>query len=413
MGTMSDTPPNDAPPSDTSPNDTSPNDTPPNDTPAETRRITRSRDDRILGGVAGGLARYLGVDPVVVRLGFVVAAVLAGIGVLVYVAAWLLIPDDTEAATTGRRPVVRQLAGFAILGVGLLVTLGRFDLWVDAQAVWALALIAIGGAVLWARGRDTHATNASPPPEPAPARTPTPSRASAAGLPWPPPPPSPPSPPSVLPPPGVPMGTRAPLSLLGPFALCALLVVTGVALALHAGGAIDVTAGAVLACALIVIGLALVVGAWFGRARWLVLPGVALALLAAATSALDLPLAGGIGERDYRPASFAVVDDHYELGIGSLELDLRDLEFAGRTEKVRASVGIGELNVWVPDDVRVTVDGHVSAGELVTFGDQESGTSVDNRVVRPGTEGAGTLRLELRDGFGSIQVFDADDGGPT
>ncbi|MGH9049546.1 MAG: PspC domain-containing protein, partial [Acidimicrobiia bacterium] len=70
-----------------------------NDAPSETRRITRSRDDRILGGVAAGLARSLGVDPVIVRLGFVVAAVVGGIGVVAYVAAWLLVPDDTETQT--------------------------------------------------------------------------------------------------------------------------------------------------------------------------------------------------------------------------------------------------------------------------------------------------------------------------
>ncbi|MGH8982785.1 MAG: LiaF domain-containing protein, partial [Acidimicrobiia bacterium] len=132
----------------------------------------------------------------------------------------------------------------------------------------------------------------------------------------------------------------------------------------------------------------------------------------AGASALDLPLAGGIGERDYRPATFAVVDDHYELGIGSLELDLRQLEFAGRNEKVRASVGIGELKVWVPDDVRVIVDAGVSVGELVTFGEQEGGTGVDDRVLRAGAEGGGTLRLELEGGIGSVKVLDADDGGP-
>jgi hypothetical protein len=201
--------------------------------------------------------------------------------------------------------------------------------------------------------------------------------------------------------------------MLGVLALLVVLVGAGLAIALDASGAVDVPAGVVLAGALVVIGLALVVGAWRGRARWLVIPGVALALFAAATSALDLPLAGGIGERDYRPTSFAAVDDHYELGIGSLEIDLRGLDFRNRIERVRASVGIGELKVWVPDGVRVVVDGEVSVGELATFGDQEAGTDVDERVVRPGTEGGGTLRLELRDGIGSIQVFDADHGGPT
>jgi phage shock protein PspC (stress-responsive transcriptional regulator) len=411
------------------------------DAPPETRRITRSRDDRILGGVAAGFARYLGVDPVLVRLGFVVAAVVGGIGVLAYVAAWLLVPDDAEAQGTGRRPALRQLAGFALLGIGLLATFGQFDFWVDQQAVWALGLIAVGGAVLWARGRDRREPDGSPPPTDGPAPPAGPS----------PPAPAPPAPPPTVPPPITPPTTppaaayravapgapswppptsplappapgsavaaaappRAPASRLGVLALLVVLVGTGIAIALDAGGAVDVPAGVVLAGALVVIGLALVVGAWRGRARWLVIPGVALALFAAATSALDLPLAGGIGERDYRPSSFAAVDDHYELGIGSLELDLRDLDFRNRVEHVRASVGIGELKVWVPDGVRVVVDGEVSVGELVAFGDQDAGTNVDERVVRPGTEGGGTLRLELRDGIGSIQVFDADHGGPT
>ncbi|HEX6310174.1 MAG TPA: PspC domain-containing protein [Acidimicrobiia bacterium] len=392
---------NDAPPDGGTPPPGAP--APGTGTPAP-RRVTRSRDDRICCGVAAGIARYLGVDPVLVRLGFVLAALLGGVGILAYVAGWLLIPEEplTGAAPSRERGNVRQLVGFAVLGIGLLVVLGNFDLWIDEQAMWAVGLIAIGGGILWVRGRDARAEAGPVPPEglpSAPTSPPAPPPAPPAAAGAPPPPPS-----SAAP-------ARPPASLLGPLALCALFVWAGVAFALDATGAVDVGPGVAFAGGLIVIGVALVVGAWRGRARWLVAPGIALALGAAAAGALDLPLAGGIGERDYQPATFGVVDDHYELGIGSLDLDLRDLDFRARDENVRASVGIGELRVWVPDDVRVIVDAHVGFGELVTFGEQEGGVDVDDRVVRPGLEGGGTLRLDLEGGFGSVKVLDADTGG--
>lgn len=58
-------------------------------------RLFRSRDDRMLAGVAGGLARYLDVDATLVRIAFVVLTVVGGgAGVPLYLAAWLLIPED-------------------------------------------------------------------------------------------------------------------------------------------------------------------------------------------------------------------------------------------------------------------------------------------------------------------------------
>ena len=373
------------------------------------RRVTRSRDDRVLGGVAAGIARSAGVDPVIVRLAFVFVTLLAGVGILLYLAGWLLIPEGPDPGPTAPRaqPNVRQLAGFAVLGLGLLVVAGSFDFWIEERALWALGLIAIGGAVLWVRGRDTRDAASAEPPDSGPAAfgswpASPPSAPSAASAPsWTPASPAAPARPR-----------RAPASLLGLFALCALAVWAGVAAGLHALGVVEVGASFVLAGALIVVGAALVVGARWGRARWLVVPGVALALIATAWSALDLPLAGGIGERNYRPTSFAVLEDDYELGLGSLHLDLRELDFAGRRETVRVTVGVGETNVWVPDGVRTVVDAHVRFGELQILGGEQGGADVEDRVVREGTEGTGELRLELEGGVGSVKVFDdADDGG--
>jgi len=60
------------------------------------RQLRRSTDDKMLAGVAGGIARYLNVDVTLVRVIIAVLALLNGVGVALYIAAWLLIPEDGE-----------------------------------------------------------------------------------------------------------------------------------------------------------------------------------------------------------------------------------------------------------------------------------------------------------------------------
>ena len=64
-------------------------------TSAPVRRFFRSRDDRMIAGVCGGAAKYFGIDPTLLRLLLVIAAILGfGTGVLVYLACWLLVPEQ-------------------------------------------------------------------------------------------------------------------------------------------------------------------------------------------------------------------------------------------------------------------------------------------------------------------------------
>jgi phage shock protein C len=58
------------------------------------RQLRRSADDRMLAGVAGGIARYLGADVTLVRVIIAALTLLNGLGLALYVAAWLLIPED-------------------------------------------------------------------------------------------------------------------------------------------------------------------------------------------------------------------------------------------------------------------------------------------------------------------------------
>ena len=81
-----------------------------NSTPAPAprpRRLTRSTSDKKLGGVAGGLAAYFDVDPVIVRIAFVVTTLFSGAGAVAYLAGMVLLPtDDGRPAVIGPRPAV-------------------------------------------------------------------------------------------------------------------------------------------------------------------------------------------------------------------------------------------------------------------------------------------------------------------
>jgi phage shock protein PspC (stress-responsive transcriptional regulator) len=61
---------------------------------SRTRSLTRHRRDRMLAGVASGIAGYVGIDVLFVRIAFAVLAIVGGVGIPLYVACWLLIPDE-------------------------------------------------------------------------------------------------------------------------------------------------------------------------------------------------------------------------------------------------------------------------------------------------------------------------------
>ena len=60
--------------------------------PNQIKRLYRSRKDKILGGVCGGLGEYFGVDPAIIRIMWVVFCLICGVGILAYIIAWIIIP---------------------------------------------------------------------------------------------------------------------------------------------------------------------------------------------------------------------------------------------------------------------------------------------------------------------------------
>lgn len=118
------------------------------------RRLERSSSDRLLAGVSGGLGRYFDLNPAVFRLGFVVLTLLGGAGILTYLAALLVIPEEgAEQSIAGRILAERRTRPLPLIGLGLvaaalLVLLSRAALWPVAGAGWVIVLLA-GLAILW------------------------------------------------------------------------------------------------------------------------------------------------------------------------------------------------------------------------------------------------------------------------
>jgi hypothetical protein len=185
----------------------------------------------------------------------------------------------------------------------------------------------------------------------------------------------------------------------------ALLVLVGIGWLLDAGG-VEVPWRAVLPAALIAVGLACVAGAFQGRQHAMMVVGVVLtvvlAVAAAANWDLEVPLAGGVGDRTERPATPAQLTT-YELGVGDLVVDLRQLQVPPGTTAVAARVGAGELVVRVPGGVSVEAVARAGVGQVQVFGEQESG--LGSRIDLFGdAAGRGTLRLDLRVGIGEVRV---------
>jgi phage shock protein C len=122
------------------------------------RRLTRSRSDRVLGGVAGGIGRHLGIDPIIVRLAFVAFVLAAGSGILAYIIAWIVIPDEpadgapVAAVTSGPSGATSTYAGLALIGVGGLLLVDRLFPGISWRFLPPIALILLGVVLIVRRG---------------------------------------------------------------------------------------------------------------------------------------------------------------------------------------------------------------------------------------------------------------------
>ena len=256
------------------------------------RRLLRSRSDRMLAGVSGGLGDYFGVDPVIFRIGFAVTLFFGGFGLIAYLALAIFVPSEPKQPGEADPPAMtlgRVLGGIALVIAGLI-------------ALGALAVFAF--------------------------------YAAATGHGW------------------------------------------------------------AIAVAVIAIGAALVIASFRGGARWLVLPALALALPLGSVAAADIAFDGGVGEREYRPTTAgSIPEEGYELGVGQLKLDLRNLPWHEQSVfRVKADQGVGQMVIAVPGDVCVSGGLDADAGAVEFAGDETDGLDTD---TQPNAGASVTPRLEL------------------
>ncbi len=108
----------------------------------------------VLAGVAAGLANRIGIDPLIVRVGFIAASAAGGFGLVVYVVLWLLMPGEgSERAPVeqiaGKRETWLVVAGMVLLTLAALLLLREWGIWFSDAVVWPVILASAGGALIW------------------------------------------------------------------------------------------------------------------------------------------------------------------------------------------------------------------------------------------------------------------------
>ena len=304
------------------------------------RRLLRSSDDRMLLGVASGLGRYFDVDPVIVRIGFALSLFIGGLGAFAYAAIALFVPTGDADGNVVERPPIERSRGLAIAaGIAIVVVALSWGIF-DGGFLWdggwffgpPFLLIALAvGLFLVLRDRD-------------------PKSGRSAGR----------------------TGGQIVLAIV--LAFVALGALGFLALASAWAGA---------------------TGHGAGRRRpdrrdrrdarprprsagepaGCSLPAAALAIPLAAVSAADISFGEGVGDREYRPtAASAIPEDGYELGVGRLVVDLRDLDWTeDEVVDLDVDLGIGEAIVAVPEDVCVAGALDARAGQLDLAGQDADG----------------------------------------
>ncbi len=350
--------------------------------------LRRSSSDRIFGGVCGGLGRYWNVDPVVLRVAFGVSLLLGGFGLFAYLAMWLLIPDETASPTARiSESWPLRIVGAGTAFIAAMIGLGLvFSDSIGGGGVFIGALLA--GVTVWIVMSQRVGT---PSPAVPPTQPESVGYAYGGGGDY--------TPTTALPQPPLPPAPPRERSYLGLIGLFAAVAASGVAILL--GASVTV----VLASALLALGVTMLVGAFLGRAKWLMVFAIPLLMLLAAVAQVERADLSA-GQQVWAPTS---AGDTSSLTLGTVDVDFsqwQGLPVAG--DEVSLGMGLGEVRVDVPrnwdlelvttlDRADVRVDGEPAKSRRVA-GDQV--------VSIPASSGTadGTLRLNIDIGAGQVLV---------
>lgn len=357
-------------------------------------RMRRTTTDRHIAGVAGGLARHLDIDPIIVRVALVVAVFFGGAGLLLYAAAWILVPEegrDSQPLGLDERSRV-----FALLGVGVLALLAAIGDWAGAfWFPWPFAILALG--VLWFVNRGTSgttpydgtvqgssagsaATYAGPPESYAGTTVPTTSYER----------------------PRRPRNPRKRGPVLLWFTLALIALAEGILGVIDLAGA-DVVPSAYPALALAVTTAMLLLGAFWGRGGGLILVGLVASLATLATTV------GNEWDHEtvrHTPTSAVAVQDLYDLRTGETVIDLSQVDDVENLDGRDIDIDglAGRVEVIVPDGVDVSVDTTMLGGDARVFDRRQDGGDVNLTGFVDGGDDAPDMSINIDLMFGEVVV---------
>jgi phage shock protein PspC (stress-responsive transcriptional regulator) len=357
-------------------------------------RIRRTRDRRV-AGVAGGIGHHLDIDPVIVRVAFVVLSFFGGVGILLYIAGWLLIPEegqDWAKVALDRRSRTVALALVGVLGLILLVS----HSWWGSGFPWGLlivaGIVALVATQLPERRRSDDQGNRPVVPQPGtPDGTDTGATTAYA------------TPPAYVVPPVQPrpVNPRKRGPILFWFTLALMAVALGTLAVLDLAG-VDVAPSAYPALVLALSGVMLLVGAFFGRAGGLILVGLLATFATIGSTVADQ---WDPHKQIERPSAAADVHSSYHLDMGDLVVDLTRVRnpeaLDGRT--IDISGGVGQLDIRVPDGVTVVTHSQISGpGGITAFGQDTGGINTEVFSTHEAGADAPTLTIDADLHVGAI-----------
>ena len=396
-------------------------------------RPRRPRRGRIIAGVAAGIGRRYGIDPIIVRVVLVVSAFYGGAGVGIYLLGWLFFAAEGDEVSgfqgmigRGRSsmsrafaivlcialiPAASQLFGnhFSTLA-GTLVLLGGLFLLhryrsdkgsVDAPAGTAAGTDSEVGSMTDSTPTDALHPESGPQDRVPPAWDPL----GAAPFAWDLPEPGPATPPE--PPLLVPARRRSRIGL----ATFGLALVIGAVLTVvgPAGGWLN--APHIVGILGAVVGIGLVAGSFVRGGRGLIPLAILLSGAGFLMTSAQFTTWRGAGDALFTPTSISDVQPVYQRSAGSLRLDLTHLPNTG-TVRTQVKLGVGNATVFVPADADVVATCSANIGDVNCLDQRDNGAGHPSVSAHQNGNGLHIV-LDVQDGTGSVRVVNSSSPIPV
>lgn len=386
--------------------------------PGQTRAdLVRPMEGRVLAGVAQGLANRLDVPVWLTRAFFVVCAFFGGLGIALYAAGWALMRSEDETESPAERffgdvSSSRSWIGIGLIFLAALILLDNLT-FLSGGVVWAVGLLVVG-IMLYTGHIATNTADASDESKEGvqqmtttDERTDLPTDSSSGdsptggGV-----PPTPTPTPPALPPSAAKPRER---SILGRLTIAAMLIGMGVLALLDNIAAVPIDADPrhYLALAVAILGSGLIVGAFAGRARWLIIVGAILVPTLIFSPVFEFDWSSDRFDITSVPATFGDVQEFYDHDVGNLVIDLTELPWDGRTVSINANVDAGNLEIWIPHGVGLSGEASVDVGRVGAPGRESFGLG-DPRIVFDDEGPLGTILLDVMVDVGNIEIIEVD-----